>query len=120
MNAPSPPKSAAEHPSLFGVLAARARHATDTRLVVDAAIGTTLAATIALIRPSLWVLAMPAVVLAAYGAWGIADREFAGRAAGAPRTALGVLRGAFVVLGLIAALAFTLGALGVALGGWIL
>ena len=117
MNAPSP---TADHPSLFGVLAARARHATDTRLVADAAIGTTLAAAILVIRPALWVLAMPAVVVAAYGAWGIADREAAGHGPGASRVALGVARAAALSAGLIAALGFLFGALGAVLGNWIL
>ena len=117
MNAPSP---AADHPSLFGVLAARARHATDTRLVADSAIGTSLGAAILGFRPALWVLAMPAVVVAAYGAWGIADREVAGRAPGMPRVALGVARAAALVAGLIAALGFLFGALGALLGNWIL
>ncbi|HKV50726.1 MAG TPA: hypothetical protein VJO52_05930 [Gemmatimonadaceae bacterium] len=117
MNAPSP---AARQPSLFGVLAARARHATDTRLVADATMGTTLAAAILVIRPALWVLAMPAVVVAAYGAWGITDREVSAHAPGTPRVALGVARAAALVAGLIAALGFLFGALGALLGNWIL
>lgn len=117
MNAPSP---AAHHPSLFGVLAARARQASDTRLVADAAIGVTLAVAILLIRPALWVLAMPAVVVAAYGAWGIADREAVGHSPGTRRMALGVARVAALAAGIIAALGFLFGALGAVLGNWIL
>lgn len=120
MNAPSPSKSAVDRVSLLGFLAARARHATDVRLMADAAVGTTLAASILLIRPALWVLAMPAAVVAAYGAWGIADRELQTRAPGTPHKTLGIARTAALAAGVVAALAFFFGALGVVLGNWIL
>lgn len=120
MNAPTTPGSAAERTSVFGVLAARARHATDARLVADATIGTTVAAAVVGFRPALWVLAMPALVVAAYGAWGITDREVQGRAPGTSRVALGVARATALAAGLVAALAFLFGALGALLGNWIL
>lgn len=119
MNAPSGSAGAGNHPSLFGMLAVRARSASDTRLVADAVIGTTLAAAVLIGRPSLWVVAMPVVVVAAYGAWGIADRELAGRAPGGRRVALGIARGAAFIAGLVAAVAFIFGAFSLLLGNWI-
>jgi hypothetical protein len=62
--------------SLPELLANRARQATDRRLALDAAIGLVWAGAVAVFRPPLWVpLCALAMALAAFGVWGIMDRE---------------------------------------------
>jgi hypothetical protein len=62
--------------SLPEILANRARHVSDRRLVLDVAVGLTAAAAIAVLRPPLWLpLAALAFCLVAFGLWGILDRE---------------------------------------------
>jgi hypothetical protein len=74
-------------------------------------------------RPVGWVgLTCAAVCLAAFGAWGIIDRELRERS-GVPRTrvarSLGVLRIVVTVVGAVAAIATVFALLGVVLGTWI-
>ena len=60
------------------LLVQRARNASDKRLVVDAAVGLVGAASVAVLRPPLWIpLASLAFCLGAFGVWGILDRETA-------------------------------------------
>ena len=62
--------------SLADLLTQRARQASDVRLVLDAAVGFSVAALIAILRPPFWLpLAALAFALGAFGAWGILDRE---------------------------------------------
>jgi hypothetical protein len=62
--------------SLPEILADRARHASDRRLVLDAAVGLTAAVAIAVLRPPLWMpLTALSICLGAFGVWGILDRE---------------------------------------------
>lgn len=62
--------------TLADVLLARVRASSDRRLAIDAGAGLVAAVVLALTRPPLWLpLALLAVGLAAYGVWGIADRE---------------------------------------------
>lgn len=62
--------------SLAEVLTARARAASDTRLALDFAGGFVFAASAYIWRPKGWFLVLSAAIcFAAYGAWGIADRE---------------------------------------------
>jgi hypothetical protein len=122
MTSDSPPtgRPAAEHPSLFALLSARARRASDGRLVADAAVGTALLAVIFVLNPSLWLLAMPLAALAAFGLWGIADRE-AAEHSGQPRARrlFSTIRFIALLLGMGAAAVFVLGAMAVLLGTWI-
>ena len=121
MTADSPPSgNPVDHPSLCGLLASRARRSSDGRLAVDAAAGTVLVAAILLARPSLWLLARGAAVVAAFGAWGIADRELAERATGRlARGGWAVARAAAAMLGLMAGALFLLGLMTLLLGNWI-
>ena len=107
---------------LFGALAARARATSDGRLAV-AVIGG-LAATLGMSvwRPFGWlVVGSVGLCAAAFGAWGIADRELAERRTGKGRSValLRVVRVASVIVGSCAAIAAVLVMLGGALGTWI-
>lgn len=83
--------------SLPEFLAARARHATDTRLAVDALAGLLLAAGVAYWNgPGASFLVSIGVCFSAYGLWGIADRELGERQNATPRVRLS-LRGARVM-----------------------
>ena len=109
--------------SLPEILMARARSASDGRLVADVIGGFLLATLAAVFRFHGWPVVLSAgICFAAFGAWGIADREVRERASG-PRTrlvgALEYLRVLSAVLGGLAALAMIFGALGLALGTWI-
>ena len=107
---------------LFGALATRARVTSDGRLV-GAVIGG-LAATlgIAVWRPFGWlVLGCAGLCAAAFGAWGIADRELAERGAMSRPSAvlLRIVQGGSVIVGSCAAIAAMLVLLGSVLGTWI-
>jgi hypothetical protein len=109
--------------SLVEYLVARARAASDGRLVLDALGGLMLALTIAVWRPMAWpTLAGVCLALAAFGFWGIADRELRDRAdaaASLATRALGVARGVVAVIGFISAAVALFAGLGVMLGRWI-
>ena len=110
-------------PSLPEFLAARARAASDGRLVVDVTAGCCAALAVAVWHPAGWLVLLGAsLCLAAFGAWGIADRELRERENA--RTARGVrllsaVRFASAVLGALSAVAAMFAALGIALGTWI-
>jgi len=109
--------------SLVEYLAARARAASDGRLVLDALGGLLLALAIAVWRPVAWPsLAGVCLALAAFGFWGIADRELRDRADAptslATRT-LRVARGAVAAIGFISGAVALFSWLGVMLGKWI-
>ncbi len=108
--------------SLRSVLAERARAASDTRLILDVAAGLLVILAIAIWHPRIWVapLCMGAT-LAAYGAWGLADREIAERAAAADgrfARSLRILRGFAVVAGVLAAVVACFAILKIGLGEW--
>ncbi len=107
---------------LFHALAARARMTSDGRLVIAVICGLATALSMAIWRPSGWlVIASFGVCAAAFGAWGIADRELAERGATNGFSSV-VLRGVRVicaVLGSSAAIVAALTVLGVVLGTWI-
>ena len=107
---------------LFHALAVRARTTSDGRLVIAVICGLAAALGLAVWRPAGWlVVASLGVCAAAFGAWGIADRELAERGATNGFSSV-VLRGVRVVcavLGSSAVIVAALTMLGVMLGTWI-
>ncbi len=113
-------------PGLMEFLSNRARHASDTRLALDAAGGVVIALAAVLWRPAGWALVVGlALCFAAYGGWGMADRELGERkAAGAPTSASSVrvvrtLRVLAAIIGFAAGLAVLFRLFALALGTWI-
>ena len=112
------------HPDddLFHALATRARATSDGWLVLAVVGGSTATLIIAVLRPTAWlVIASLGVCTAAFGAWGIADRELA-ESCGARSISVVVLRGVRVLsvaLGVCAAIGAALALLAAALGTWI-
>ena len=109
--------------SLPEFLAARARAASDGRLVVDVIAGCCGALAVAVWQPIGWITLLGAAVsLAAFGAWGIVDRELRERG-DAPHArvvrVLSLLRVGAAAVGTIAALMAMFAVLGVLLGTWI-
>ena len=102
------------------LLAARARHASDTRLALDAVLGTLVAVGAVFWRgPGWYFLASLASCFVAFGFWGIADRELGERASSGSRRTLALLRIARIVVGAVGAIAAVtamLTALALALG----
>lgn len=72
-------------PSLFAILAARARRASDGVLAALTGIGVVAAIALIATRPAWWAFALPLVSAGAFGLWGILERATAER--GAPRSA---------------------------------
>lgn len=109
--------------SLVDVLVARARAASDGRLVADAIGGLVTALGFAFWHPSGWLIPFGAAIsLTAFGAWGVADREITERSTGTGVRWVPLLR--FVKGLAVAAGAFGAGiacftALGLVLGTWI-
>ena len=105
--------------SLPELLVQRARNASDKRLVVDAAVGLIGAASVAVLRPPLWIpLASLAFCLGAFGVWGILDRETADSPSGGKRLLLGA-RAITATLGGAAAAIFGVSLFFALLGQWI-
>ena len=109
--------------SLPRVLAARARAASDGRLVVDVVGGLLSALGVAVWHPAAWLILFNAsVFLAAFGIWGIAEREI-GEHPSDTRSplvrSLRVVQVVALVVGGIAAIVACLEVLGLALGTWI-
>ena len=106
--------------SLPELRAARAHDASDTRLALDVALGLFAAAAAGVWRPTGWILLLSAgLCFAAFGAWGIAERELHERVGDDDARqqrllrvqrslAIGVGSAAFVVL-VLGALAFAFG-----------
>jgi|SRR5215218_4853303 len=107
---------------LFHALAARARATSDGRLVLAVIAGLAVTLSAAVWQPAGWlVIGSIGVCAAAFGAWGIADRELAERGAmnGSSVVVLRGVRAFSVVLGTCAAIVAALVVLGTALGTWI-
>ncbi len=117
------PEDQAQAPSLPEFLAERARKASDGRLALDAAVGLVLATGAAAIRPGGWVtLGSAGACLAAFGFWGIADRELSERKPALGPVGIALFQSARVVavaLGVMAGLILIFGTLAVTLGTWI-
>ena len=113
--------SPAPSENLFQFLRARARAASDGRLLLDVAAG--ILATVAVLawRPWFWrPLLSVALILAAFGGWGMVDREL-GERAGAMNAGWRLLPGVRVLLstlGWLAFVAFVVSALALAIGEW--
>jgi len=109
--------------SLTDMLAARARGASDGRLVLDVVGGLVVAIVFVLWRPIAWLIPFGiSLCFLSFGVWGIADRELGERTGEASETLIATLRAARGAAGLVggAAAIFTvLVALGAALGTWI-
>src|SRR5215207_3603857 len=87
------------HPNddLFHALTSRARATSDGRLVLAVILGLATTIVIALWRPPAWlILGCVGVGTAAFGAWGIADRELAERSV-ARDVSVVMLRGVRIV-----------------------
>ena len=109
--------------SLAALLAGRARAASDGRLILDVAAGLLAALALAIWHPRVWLVPFnAAIVLAAFGAWGLTDREMAERAAaadGGVARALRILRAVSAIVGAASAAIACFAVLGLALGTWI-
>lgn len=117
LEAHHPPESAGDGETLFQLLASLARRASDGRLATAAAVGIAGIVAITLFRPGWWRLALPLVCVAAFGAWGIADRTADGSPAHV-RT-MRAVRLLAVTLGIAGAVATAAVAMAAALGTWI-
>jgi len=107
---------------LFSALAGRARATSDGQLVLAVICGLAATLAMAILRPFGWmVIGGIALCSAAFGAWGIADRELAEREAvrGSSAFVLRFVRVCSVILGTSAAILAVLVMLGSALGTWI-
>ena len=107
---------------LFHTLAARARATSDGRLVLAVIVGLATTLGIALWRPPAWLLLGSITIgVAAFGAWGISDRELAERRATRGRSSviLRIVRVVSLVIGAGAAIVAAFTVVGVALGTWI-
>ena len=108
--------------TLVEVLVERARGASDLRLVLDAVLGIVAAVAFAWWGPAGWpVLVSIALGFAAFGAWGIADRELNERRS-QPRTLALALEGVKVLavaVAIAAGIVTTVHALTFLLGRWI-
>lgn len=113
----------AQDSSLPRFLAHRARNSSDGRLALDAAAGLLTASGAAVAQPWGWVmLAAAGGCFAAFGFWGIADRELLERKPGVGAVAAALLVSArflAAALGVVAALVLIYGTLAVTLGTWI-
>ena len=111
--------------SLVEFLTTRARRASDTRLVLDAAFGLVAVLVAVIWRPAGWhLVASAALCLAAFGGWGIADRELRERGvdaskAGSAHRIPRIVRAVAAGVGTLGAGALLIGLLGAALGTWI-
>lgn len=106
--------------SLAEFLVARARSASDGRLVLDVVVGSLLALGLAMWRPIGWIsLVAGSLCLVAFGIWGIADRELREREQESPSAIVLVLRAAramATLVGGVAVVTALFAGLGVALG----
>ena len=104
---------------LFHVLASRARSTSDGALVLAVIVGLSEAIVVAARRPAAWMLlGSIGVCAAAFGGWGIADRELVGGG----RVTVTTLRGVRVlalIAGVGAAIVAAFRVLGAVLGTWI-
>lgn len=105
---------------LPGFLRARARAASDTRLVADAVVGFIAAITCAIWQFPSWHLGLAAsACFFAFGVWGIAERELTDREASAPPRLVRVLhfvQNAAAIAGAVAAAGLAIGVMAILIG----
>ncbi|HLB10865.1 MAG TPA: hypothetical protein VK617_15100 [Gemmatimonadaceae bacterium] len=111
-----------EPPSLFAILAARARVASDATLAAFTAIGGVAAVALIAVRPRWWMYALLPVVAGAFGLWGILERGISER--GANRSArydrvIAAMQWLAVAIGTVAAIVTAFAVLGILLGPFI-
>jgi hypothetical protein len=108
--------------SLTEFLVARARAASDGRLVADVLVGALAALVIAIWRPTGWLtIGGAALALAAFGVWGITDREVRDRSTASSwvTRALRIARAVAGIAGFCSGVVALFAVLGVVLGTWI-
>jgi hypothetical protein len=108
-----------EPPSLFAMLAVRARKASDATLAAFAAIGGVSSVVLVAARPRWWMYALLPVVAGAFGLWGILERGISERGAG--RSArydrvVAAIQWLAVAIGTVAAIVTAFAVLGIFLG----
>ncbi len=109
-------------PTIFDILRARVRAASDGQLVVATSLGVIGLLTLGVLRRWPWAGVAPCGILLGAGIWGILDRSrgattIHGRTV--PARLVSALRVAGGLIGLISLLVLLLGAFGLCLGTWI-
>lgn len=112
-----PAVAAPDGETLYGLIAGVARRASDTTLAFACGAGILGAGAVAVFRPTVWPVALPLVCVAAFGAWGIAERER--EAAGVRGAALAVVRVLAAAVGTGAALLLAGVVMAKVIGTWI-
>ena len=113
---------AGEPPSLFAILAVRARRASDAMLATLTAVGGVTVVALLAIRPRWWMYALMPVATGAFGLWGILERGLTER--GPERgeryaRAVGAAQWVTIAVGTVAAIVTAFAVLGVLLGPFI-
>lgn len=108
-----------EPPSLYAMLAARARGASDAMLAALAAIGGISVVALLAVRPRWWMYALLPVTAGAFGLWGILERGISER--GAERSAryeraVAVAQWSAIAIGTVAGLVTAFAVLGILMG----
>ncbi len=102
-------------PSLFALIADRARHSSDGRLIANVAGGAILVVVVLILRPSLWLFVLPGIAFGAYGLWGVLERAGTEQRSAARRAGMW----AAVLAGYGSAILFALVAMLLVFSGWI-
>ncbi len=114
-----PNTAGTEPPSLFAMLAGKARRAPDAMLASLAGVGGVSAVALIAMRPPWWAFALPLVSVGAFGVWGILERATAERetprSAGYDR-AMGVAQWLAAAIGTVCTIVTVFAVLGFFLG----
>ena len=121
-NEPVPMHQSADDETLAAIISARARRTSDGQLAMAVAVGLAGVFAIGILRPGWWRLALPLTTLAAFGAWGIADRvAMERRATPGSRGSLRMfdaIRWTAVIVGTLSLVVFVLALTATAIGTW--
>ena len=109
--------------SVFALVAQLARRASDGQLVIAAVVGISAAAVVGLVRPSLWLVALPLLCIGSFGIWGIAERTASERLTRlgpdfGGRHALAAVRAAAAIVGTLSGTLALLAVVARAIGTW--
>lgn len=109
--------------SVFALVAQLARRASDGQLVIAGAVGISAAVIVGLVRPRLWLVALPLLCIGSFGIWGVAERTASERLTRlgpdfAGRRALAGVRMAAAVVGTVSGVVALLAVVGTAIGTW--